>query len=34
MRHSEAWYHALAEKSGHEGFVTLAEITRAEQEES
>ena len=26
MKHSNDWYHALAIKLGHPGFVTLAEI--------
>jgi len=30
MRHSESWYIELAERLGHRGFVTLAEITKAE----
>ncbi len=32
MRHSEKWYHDLAVKLGHPGYVTLTEIRRAEQE--
>ncbi len=30
MRHSERWYHDLAANLGHRGFVTLAEIRKAE----
>jgi hypothetical protein len=30
--HSAAWYHALAVKLGHIGYVTLAEIRKAESE--
>lgn len=33
MRHSEKWHHDLAEKLGHPGFLTLAEIKKAEREE-
>jgi len=33
MRHTEAWYWHLAEKLGHRGYVTLAEIRKAESEE-
>ena len=34
MRHTSAWYIALAGKLGHPGYVTLAEITEAEVEEA
>lgn len=30
MRHSEKWYHDLAIRLGHRGYVTLAEIRQAE----
>ena len=30
MKHSAKWYHELADRLGHPGFVTLAEIRRAE----
>jgi hypothetical protein len=30
MTHSESWYHALSVKLGHRGFVTVAEIRKAE----
>ena len=30
MRHPEAWYAQLSARLGHPGFVTLAEIRRAE----
>lgn len=33
MRHSKEWYYKLAERLGHRGFVTLAEIRKAEAEE-
>jgi hypothetical protein len=33
MHHSEAWYHALSVRLGHRGFVTLAEIRKAETDE-
>jgi hypothetical protein len=32
-RHPESWYHALAAKHGHPGYVTLSEIIQAEQAE-
>lgn len=32
MRHSQEWYHDLAVRLGHRGFVTLAEIGEAERE--
>lgn len=32
--HTEKWYHELSVRLGHRGYVTLAEITRAEQEAS
>jgi hypothetical protein len=34
MRHSEKWYHDLAVSLGHRGYVTLAEIRRAEVKSS
>jgi hypothetical protein len=34
MHHSERWYSELAAKLGHPGFVTLAEVRRAEIESS
>ena len=34
MTHTSAWYIALADKLGHPGYVTLAEITGAEVEEA
>ena len=33
MRHSELWYYELAKKLGHPGYVTLAEIRKAEADE-
>lgn len=30
--HTEAWYAELARKLGHPGFLTLAEIRKAERE--
>jgi hypothetical protein len=31
-RHPESWYHDLAIRMGHRGFVTLAEIRQAESQ--
>jgi hypothetical protein len=33
QRHTTAWYAALAKRLGHPGYLTLAEILRAEREE-